>query len=124
MIKSSKYSKSVNEDLEFRVLNVLSNSPEALSTQQIQTMDIVLSHHTPQKLSRVLGKLIDMGFARKGKSKATGRMMYKSVAVMIKQGYRIDGDIFGQPTYQPDENRVLNMTKGNVNWELEAEVNA
>lgn len=90
MYKTSKYSEKTNQDLEFRVLHVLLNSEDALSIQQIQQKDMILSNHTPQKLARVLGKLIDMSFVRKNKSKSSNRMMYKAVSVMLAQGYAID----------------------------------
>lgn len=92
MFKTSKYSAQTNQELEIRTLDVLAHSAEALSIQQIQHEDIVLSHYTPQKMVRVLGKLIDMGFVRKGRSKANNRMMYKAVSVMLEQGYDISDE--------------------------------
>lgn len=107
MYKTSKYSASINQELEFRVLDLLVNSENAMSIQDMQRSDIILAHHTSQKLARVLGKLIDMGFIRKEKSKSTNRMMYKSVSVMIAQGYEIDDTsddsfAFPMPAWTPN----------------------
>lgn len=118
MRKVSKYSDKVNRDLEFRVLDVLLNAKEALTTSEIQLYDTVLAQHTPQKLSRICNAMCDLGFVRKGKSKSTGRMKYKAVATMREEGYDVD---------EGEENTVYLMgpveVKGplNVDWELEAE---
>lgn len=119
---TTRYRASVNEDLEIRVLDILTNSPEAMSIQQIQREDIILAHHTSQKITRVLGKLTEMGFVRKGKSRSSGHMLYKSVSVMLAQGYTLDDDIFGNPLPQTiAENEEKFLKNYNVNWELDGE---
>lgn len=124
---TTRYRASVNEDLEIRVLDILSNSQEALSIQQMQREDIILAHHTSQKITRVLAKLIEMGFVRKGKSKSSGHMMYKAVSVMLEQGYSVDDDPCGLPGQKASDtvNHSMNeaefLKNFNVDWELEAE---
>ena len=112
MYKTSKYSTKVNQELEFRVLEVLLNSEDALSIQQIQQKDMILSSHTSQKLARVLGKLIDFGFVKKSKSKSSNRMMYKAVSVMLAQGYEINDESCGSMTMMTETMPVT------PNWEL------
>lgn len=112
--RTSRYSTSVNNDLEIRVLAIVNASEDAVSIQQIQREDITLANYTSQKLARVLGKLIEMGFVRKGKSKSTGRMMYKSVSVMLRQGYGIEDEV------APATNPISAMPMI-PNWELTAE---
>lgn len=107
MFKTSKFSDSVNQDLEIRTLDILANSQNAMSIQDIQREDIVLAHHTSQKMARILGKLVDMGFVRKNKSKANNRMMYKSVSVMLAQGYEIEDEVAAE-CYVPQISRPLN----------------
>lgn len=51
-----------------------------------------LNSVSSQKLARILAECVDMGLVRKAKSKASGLMMYKSVAVMREQGYDVDGE--------------------------------
>lgn len=112
MFKTSKFSDSVNQDLEIRTLDILANSQNAMSIQDIQREDIVLAHHTSQKMARVLGKLVDMGFVRKNKSKVNNRMMYKSVSVMLAQGYQVD---------EPADECYVSQVSRLPNYELAAE---
>ena len=72
-----------------RCIDVLENSPEAMSIAEIQMSDIALRNVTSQKLSRVLSHLIEMGMAQKAKDKSSGHMVYKSTAVMKDQGYEV-----------------------------------
>lgn len=118
MYKSSKYSTKVNQDLEIRVLDILVHSEEALSTQQIQQKDMILASYTPQKLTRVLGKLIDMGFVKKSKSRANNRMVYKAVSVMLAQGYEIDDDNGNCGTPAAAALEIMPMIP---NWEIATE---
>jgi predicted transcriptional regulator len=86
----SKYSKDLNSELNFRVLDILANSQEAMNIDQIKNEDMILKDITSQKMARVLGNLNDMGLVAKAKSKSTNRMMYKSVGVMRAQGYDLE----------------------------------
>lgn len=87
--KTSKYTAQQNSEFVMRCLEVLDNSPNAMSIAEIQMSDIALRNVTSQKLSRVLSHLIEMGMARKAKDKASGHMVYKSTAVMKDQGYEV-----------------------------------
>lgn len=115
--RTSRYSASVNNDLEVRILAIINASEDAMSIQQIQREDITLTNYTSQKLARVLGKLIDMGFVRKSKSKSTGRMMYKSVSVMLRQGYSVDQVYELQSTPAAE----VPFTARLINWEVDEE---
>lgn len=110
------YSEKLNQELEFRTLDVLLHSDDAMTIQQIQQQDMILAPHTPQKLARVLGKLIEMGLVKKSKSKSTNRMLYKSVAVMIAQGYDI-----GNENEVPATVSMENIMPVVPNWELTTE---
>lgn len=88
--RGSIYSKEQTALWEGEVMVILAESQEAMSIDAIKQQSINLTNVTSQKMSRILGHLIDMGMVKKGKSKASGRMMYKSVAVMEAQGYAVD----------------------------------
>jgi hypothetical protein len=88
--KKSKYTKLQNSEMEFRVIHVLAESAEALTIDEIKCRDIGLVGITSQKMARVLGGLVDMGFAIKSKHKTKNRMVYKAIGVMEEQGYDMD----------------------------------
>ncbi len=90
--RNSMYTTAFNKELEIKILDVLNHTREALTIDQIKQRDITMKGITSQKMARVLGNLIEMGFARKGKSKSSGRMLYKAVAVMVEEGYEVDDD--------------------------------
>lgn len=90
--KTAKYSTRTNAELELRILDILNTSKQAMTIDQIKQQDMMLAPHTSQKLAHVLGKLIEMGFVRKGKSKSLNRMMYKAVSVMMEEGYNVDDE--------------------------------
>ena len=73
-----------------RILSILNESEEAMTIDEIKSQDMILQPLTSQKMARLISNLIEMGFARKGKSKSLGRMVYKAVAVMIRQGYDVN----------------------------------
>lgn len=84
-----KYSKEQTAIWRGEILLRLSHSEEAMSIQQLQAGSIFLNGVSSQKLARILAECVDMGLVRKAKSKASGLMMYKSVAVMKSQGYDV-----------------------------------
>ncbi|MCM1324791.1 MAG: hypothetical protein NC218_11805 [Acetobacter sp.] len=88
--RTTKYTAKTNSELEFRVLDILNTTKQAMTIDQIKQHDMVLAPHTSQKLARVLAKLIEMGFVRKGKSKRLNRMLYKAVSAMEEEGYEVD----------------------------------
>ena len=108
-----KYTPTQEGEFKIRVLDILNNSETSLTIDEIKAQDpIVLGPVTSQKLSRVLGSLIEMGLAKKSKSKSMNRMVYKAVSKMIEQGYEVEeqGPVVD---FIPNPNR---------NWELEEEL--
>lgn len=89
-VSKTKYSVVQEGEFRFRVLDILNNSDEALTIDEIKSQDMILQPLTSQKLSRVLGHLIEMGLVKKAKSKKMNRMVYKAVTKMIEQGYNIE----------------------------------
>lgn len=87
--KTSKYTTTQNSEFTTRCIDVLENSPEALTIDQIKQRDMVLNNLTTQKISRILSHMAEMGFVKKCKDRVSGRMIYKSTSVMIAQGYEV-----------------------------------
>lgn len=87
--RTSKYSAQQNSEFTVRCIEVLENSPEAMSIAQIQASDIVLHDVTSQKLSRILNNMVEFGLIKKCKDRASGHMVYKSTKVMAEQGYKV-----------------------------------
>ena len=87
--KTSKYSAQKNSEFTVRCIDVLENSPEAMSIADIQKSDMVLHDVTSQKLSRILNHLVEFGVIKKTKDRASGHMVYKSIKVMEEQGYEV-----------------------------------
>lgn len=88
--RSSRFTAAQNKDLEIRALDVLVNSPTALTIEQIQNEDIGLRGYSSQKMARVLSNLAEMGFVFKAKSKTSKRMVYVSAQTMAEQGYDLN----------------------------------
>lgn len=84
-----KYSEAQEGEFRMRALGVLATAQEAMNIDAIKARDMVLSPLSSQKMSRVLGRLVEMGCVQKSKSKSTGRMMYKATSVMEEQGYEV-----------------------------------
>lgn len=84
----SAYSKDQTDNWRGRIAIVLAEAQEALSIPQIQERDMALQGISSQKMSRMLGTLIEYNLVTKAKSRS-GRMVYKSLAVMEKQGYNV-----------------------------------
>ena len=87
--RASKYSPQFNCQITFEAMDVLAESPVALNISDICKARISLNGITSQKMTRILNHLCEMGLVQKAKSSSTGRMMYKSTAVMKEQGYDI-----------------------------------
>lgn len=86
--RTSKYSPQFNSQITFEAMDVLAESPVALNISEICNSRISLNGITSQKMSRILNHLCEMGLVQKTKS-SSGRMMYKSTAVMQAQGYNV-----------------------------------
>lgn len=87
--KTSKYTTTQNSEFTTRCIDVLENSPEALTIDQIKQRDMVLNNLTTQKISRILSHMAEMGFVKKCKDRVSGHMIYKSTSVMMAQGYEV-----------------------------------
>lgn len=88
--KTSKYNPQQTALWEGEIMVILAESQEAMTIDDIKYQSINLTNVTSQKMARILGHLIEMGLVKKGHNKSTGRMMYKSVAVMKEQGYDVE----------------------------------
>lgn len=86
--KTSIYSPRINAEIKTNLLMTLDEATEAdiPTTDWLQRNNIILSTITPQKLSRSLNELCDMGLVRKGKTRA-GRMAYRLTSKMQEAGY-------------------------------------
>lgn len=102
----------VNADYKFRILDVLNNSDDAMTLDEIRMEDMILRPLSNQKISRLISDLIDFGLVQKGKSKSFGRMLYKATAKMQEQGYEVD---------EPDVPVEFEHKYITHNWELEEE---
>ena len=89
--KRSQYSPEINAQIKTNLMMTLGDATEAdiPTTDWIQRNSIFLSGFTPQKLSRSLNELWEMGLVKKGKTKA-GRMAYRLTAKMEGEGYTFD----------------------------------
>ena len=97
---------------KFRILDVLNNSDDAMTLDEIRMEDMILRPLSNQKISRLISDLIDFGLVQKGKSKSLGRMLYKATAKMQEQGYEVD---------EPDVSAEFEHKYITHNWELEEE---
>lgn len=89
----SKYSPLQTQEWTVAAMVVLSESQEALTCEQIRMSDLGLVDVTPQKMSRILATLAEDGFIVKSKGK-DGKMRYKSVGVLLEQGYNLKTMVF------------------------------
>lgn len=89
----SKYTPAHNQELAVAAMVVLADSKEALTCDQIKQGDLILAEVTPQKMARVLNELVEAGFVVKTKGRS-GRMVYKSVGVLLDQGYDLNQMVF------------------------------
>lgn len=115
--KTRKYNAKTDAELKMRVLAVLDEADDSImpTLDWIKQQDMILSPHSTQKLSRILGSLVDMGLVRKGKSKSLGRMVYRLTSKMREAGYETEMEEetgFGAPQ------RPWN----GMSWDVEDEV--
>lgn len=118
--KTSRYSPKKDAEIKVRLLGILDNASDSVNPtlDWIKMQDpIMLQGYSTQKLSRLLGSLVEMGLVRKGKSKSLNRMVYRLTARMVQDGYEVDEDIVEQAGFGVEE-RAWNGT----DWELEDEL--
>ncbi len=97
--RTTKYKPEVDADLKLRIIGVLDNASDNIlpTLDWIKSQDMVLAPLSTQKLSRLLGSLVDLGMVRKGKSKSLGRMVYRLTAKMKADGYELEDEIGFKP---------------------------
>lgn len=89
--RKAKYTIEQTQELTMRALAVLQDSSTPLTIQEICANDMNLTNQTPQKMSRVLSNLCEMGMVKKTKSKSKGnRMIYAAVASLEDNGYDLE----------------------------------
>lgn len=110
-VRTRKLSAEKEGELKLRVLDILNNTEDSLTLDDIKASDITLAGLTTQKLSRVIGSLVELGLVRKARSKALNRMVYKTVSKMIEQGYEVEDNYDSRPV----------RTYRGVSWEVEDE---
>ena len=91
--KKSKYTEKQNQSWTVAAMVVLSESQEAMTCDQIRKSDLCLVEVTPQKMARILSELAERGLIVKTKGR-DGRMRYKSVGVIIEQGYNLNEMVY------------------------------
>ena len=89
--KVSQYTPRINAEIKTNLMMTLDMATEAdqPTTDWLQKNNIILSNFTPQKLSRSLNELWEMGLVKKSKNKS-GRMVYRLTAKMEKEGYTFE----------------------------------
>lgn len=110
----SRKNNKLDGELKMRIIGVLAEADDGImpTIDWIKQQDMILAPHTTQKLSKLLGSLIEMGVVKKGKSKSLGRMVYRLTSRMQEDGYDVEEEVgFGTPK------RAWNRTS----WELEDE---
>ena len=85
--KTSKYTKAQTQAITLDALDVLNESPVALTISEICAQRGSLAGQTSQKMARCLNELVEMGMVEKTKSKS-GRMLYMAMSQLEGQGYR------------------------------------
>lgn len=83
----SKYSPQQTAEWEGEIMVILAESEEAMTIDEIRAQSGSLVYVSSQKIARILSHLIEMGMVRKGFSNSKKKMLYKSVAVMQKEGF-------------------------------------
>ena len=73
--RKSKYTKLQTQEMTMTALDILNDSPTALTISEICAQSPLLVNQTTQKMARCLNDLVEMGDIDKTKSKS-GRMLY------------------------------------------------
>lgn len=87
--RTTKYSPMMDGQLKMRIISVLDSASDTINPtiEWIKSQDMFLAPHTTQKLSRILGSLVEMGVVKKAKSKALGKMVYRLTSKLEENGY-------------------------------------
>lgn len=76
---TSPYTKDMNMDMKFRILDILNLAVDDMTIPEIQKQSMSLANVSPQKMSHLLSDLIDAGLVEKHKSNQKKRMVYAAV---------------------------------------------
>lgn len=89
--RTSQFSAETNAMIKVELMSTLqmATSADMPTTDWIQRNSIPLAGFTPQKLSRSLNELQEMGIVVKGKNRS-GRMVYRLREQMESEGYKFD----------------------------------
>ena len=90
--KNRTFSKAENQMLEFETLNVLSESPVALTIEEICEKSMTLHGRSSQKMARILSELNKMGLIRKAQSRSRKKMIYMAVSQLEEQGITLSSE--------------------------------
>ena len=90
--RRDSYTTRINGELKMRVIDVLNEASDfdLPTIEWIKCQDLSLQGYSTQKMSRILGDLVQMGLVRKGRSKSLGKMVYRLTSRMIEDGYKED----------------------------------
>lgn len=76
--RKSKYTKLQTQEMTMTALDILNESPTALTISEICAQSPLLINQTSQKMARCLNDLVEMGAIEKTKNKS-GRMLYEVI---------------------------------------------
>ena len=85
MRRTQKYTDKFTNEMTGRIAIVLAESQKGLTIPEIQSLDMVLTGITSQKMARMLSHLIEVGLVGKAKGR-DGRMHYKCLGVIEAEG--------------------------------------
>ena len=87
--KTRIYSPMVNAEIKTNILLALDEATDEdmPTTEWLRAHSIPLTPITPQKISRSLNELWEMGLVKKAKSRRLNRMVYRLTSKMEEAGY-------------------------------------
>lgn len=112
--------KEKDAELKIRILDILNNASDTVNPtlDWIKQQDpMTFSGYSTQKLSRLLGSLVEIGLVQKGKCKSLNRMVYRLTSKMIEDGYEVNTDIIPQAGFG-----VTARAWNGLEWDLEDEI--
>lgn len=89
----SKYTTEQTQQWTVEAMVTLAESREAMTNEQIRSSNLTLAKLTPQKMTRILSDLTERGLVLRSKGK-DGLMKYKSVGVLLEQGYDLNKMVY------------------------------
>ena len=89
----TKYSVEDTQRWTVEALVTLGEEGRAMTCAEIKACNILLADVTPQKMARCLNDLCERGLILKTKGK-DNRMLYKSVSVILEEGYKLEDLVY------------------------------